>query len=389
MKAAIFYSKYLDLDGKKQHIGGVETYLYNLANLCRKMDIKPIIFQFAHKDFERTVDGIRVVGVPASKKRGPFRRIGLFKLASRHFDIEKDVIIFGADRFSVRYGSNRCVSIQHGITWDLPNRYLPPRTIWRGGLTGKIWRDGFAGNWYKMGARRKAIRDYERCPNRVCVDYNFINWYRTFLYRELTGNNWVIPNFADIPDENIVKSAKRDASVLKILFARRFCDYRGTRIMAQAAKSLLKKHPHISFTFAGEGPDESWLRAQFAEESRTNITRYSHDQIVDIHLKHHIAVVPSIASEGTSLSVAEAMACGCAVAATAIGGITNMIIDGYNGRLCMPTTGELEKCIAELIVDGDQRRRIAGNAYETAKNAFSKEKWEKSWNRVIETIANM
>jgi len=119
-----------------------------------------------------------------------------------------------------------------------------------------------------------------------------------------------------------------------------------------------------------------------------DITKYSHDQIVDIHLKHHIATVPSIASEGTSLSVAEAMACGCAVVATAIGGITNMIIDGYNGRLCMPTATELEKCIEELILDEDQRSRVAGNAYETAKNAFSLEKWETAWINVIQTLGS-
>lgn len=159
--------------------------------------------------------------------------------------------------------------------------------------------------------------------------------------------------------------------------------------MAQAAKSLLKKYPHISFTFAGEGPDESWLKSQFAKGSRVSFTKYLPDEITDIHLKHHIAVVPSLASEGTSLSVAEAMACGCAVVATAIGGITNMIIDGYNGRLCMPTVEDLEKSIEEVISDRDLRKRISENAYETARNAFSKEKWEASWSRVIETIANM
>lgn len=380
MKVAIFYSSYLDRDGKEQHIGGIETYLYNLASLCKKMDIKPIIFQYAYKGFERIIDNIKVVGLPVLNKRGRFWRIKAFKLASQAFDVKNDIVIFGADRHSVRYGSNRCVSIQHGISWDLPTYCVSLR---------KIWRNRFTSKWFKTKWRRQAISDYERCPNRVCVDYNFLNWYRTFLDSEITGNNWIIPNFANIPDENTVKNARSDNSVLKILFARRFRKARGTRIMAQATKSLLKKHPQILFTFAGEGTDESWLRTQFAGESRVVITKYLSDQTTDIHLRHHIAVVPSIAAEGTSFSVVEAMACGCAVGATSVGGVTNMIIDGYNGRLCMPTAGELERCIEELIVNGDQRRRIAGKAYETAKNAFSKEKWEKSWSRVIKAIANM
>jgi len=380
MKAAIFYSRYLDHNGKEQHIGGIETYLYNLARLCKQLDIEPVIFQDSLRPFENMDDDIKVVGLPVAKTNWRIRRIKAFSLASRKFDIKNDIVIFGADSRSVRYGSNRCVSIQHGIAWDLPNQYISPRKIWQNRIGGKL---------FKMKFRWHVIHSYERCPNRVCVDYNFLNWYRTFLHRELTGNNWIIPNFANIPDLDSVTRARSDTSVLKILFARRFCDYRGTRIMAQATKSLLKMYPHISFTFAGEGPDESWLRTQFAGESRVVITKYLPDQITDFHLKHHIAVVPSIASEGTSLSVAEAMACGCAVVATAIGGITNMIIDGYNGKLCMPSGGELEKCIEELIVDCEQRKRIAVNAYETARNAFSKEKWENSWSQVIEAIANM
>ena len=211
MKAAIIYSRFLDYDGRERLVGGIETYLYSLANLCKKMDIEPIIFQFSNKDFERTFDGIRVIGIRVLK-RWAFRRISLFSLSSRHFDKEKDIVIFGADRLSVRYNSDRCVSIQHGIAFDLPNRYLPPHGIWRGGLLEKFWQDGFASNWYKMGLRQKAIRDYERCPNRVCVDYNFINWYRTFLSINLSGRNWVIPNFSDIPDTALIAAAKRDAS---------------------------------------------------------------------------------------------------------------------------------------------------------------------------------
>ncbi len=159
--------------------------------------------------------------------------------------------------------------------------------------------------------------------------------------------------------------------------------------MAQVAKSLLNKYQQISFTFAGEGPDESWLKAQFLDESRVTITKYHHGQVMDIHLQHDIAVVPSIASEGTSLSVAEAMACECAVVATAIGGVTNMIIDGYNGKLCMPKATELEKCIEDIILDEGKRKMISQHGYETAKSAFSKEKWETSWRKVIETIATM
>ena len=98
-------------------------------------------------------------------------------------------------------------------------------------------------------------------------------------------------------------------------------------------------------------------------------------------------IIPTYPTYNRARYVAEAMACGCAVVATAVGGVTNMIIDGYNGMLCMPEVTELEQCIEELIIDEAKRRWIASNGYETVKTAFSKERWERSWSKVIETIA--
>ena len=48
MKVAILYYRYLDMDGNERTIGGVETYLLNLAELCRELGWKPLIFQYAN-----------------------------------------------------------------------------------------------------------------------------------------------------------------------------------------------------------------------------------------------------------------------------------------------------------------------------------------------------
>jgi len=151
---------------------------------------------------------------------------------------------------------------------------------------------------------------------------------------------------------------------------------RGTRIFGEAAKELLKKYSQISFTFAGEGPDENWLREIFYANKRVKFIKYSPDETLAIHLAHDIAVVPSLASEGTSLSVAEAMATGCPVVATAVGGITNMIINGYNGILTMPNSSSIQDGIESLIQNSETRQSIGIRAYETAKAAFSIEQWK-------------
>ena len=106
-----------------------------------------------------------------------------------------------------------------------------------------------------------------------------------------------------------------------------------------------------------------------------------------VHLAHDIVVVPSLGSEGTSLSVAEGMGAGCAVVATNVGGITNMIIDGYNGLLVMPTAAALTTALERVIADPELRQALGSKAYETAVRSFSLEVWEAKWRQVLEEVA--
>ncbi len=103
-----------------------------------------------------------------------------------------------------------------------------------------------------------------------------MNWYRTITCDVPASHKiWVIPNFSELPSHSAVLS--RTTSIdnrVKILYARRFVEMRGTRIFAKALKSILAQHSEIQCTFAGEGPDETWLRSQFADDDRVIFTKY-------------------------------------------------------------------------------------------------------------------
>ena len=379
MKAAILYSTFFDHDGTERSIGGIETYLPNLAGVCQAMGMEPIIYQWAKRPFDTNVNDLKVKGIPVLHLPYKKRPRALFESVLEEIDADEDIVIFGSDQQSVRGNCKRAISIQHGVSWDLPARFLTSHGLCQRGLIGSL---------YKAWIQRRFVGYYERCPNRVCVDHNFLNWYRTYLVTEPRGRNWVIPNFAAIASEERIRACSRDDKTTKILFARRFCEFRGTRIMADAAKSILINHPNVEFTFAGEGPDEKWLKEYFADEARVQFLKYSPDEALDIHLRHHIAVVPSLASEGTSLSVAEAMGAGCAVVATGIGGITNMIIDGYNGLLVSPNASELTSALVRVVESPELMTRLGANAYGVASKGFSLRQWQARWRHVIETIAN-
>jgi len=379
MKVAILYSNFLDSEGTKQKIGGIETYLWNLAKLIVERGDEPVLFQPASSEFERQIDHIKVFGVERNRKR--LRRNtckDLYERAMSYIDKKQDLIVFGADHVSVRTDYPRTLSIQHGISWDIPGRLL------RGNILGNI---PLMPDWAckKYSAYRSYLY-FNNCKNRVCVDYNFLNWYRTQVDDMPKGKVWVVPNFAKIPDNYQLKMFRHQDGPIKVIFARRFIENRGVYLMVPVVKKLLKLFNDIEFCFAGDGPCLRFIMDAFEGQPRVSVLKYTPDDSLKVHESFHIAVVPSIGSEGTSLSLAEAMGAGCAVIATNVGGMTNMVLDGYNGRLISPNIDDLENVLVELIRDRRLCSKLGARAAETAREAFSLDRWKTKWSEVLDSV---
>jgi len=385
MKVGFITWRFVDFDGRGERFaGGIETYLGNLADVCCELDWTPIIFQCANVEFKVVIDKIIVIGVrvknASSTGLSMRTRKLLFKAACKYIDINKDILIFGGDQWSIPSSSERFIAIQHGVAWDYLGRAKWAYRRWISGT--------HIGAYFKKARLRwRALRDFGNCRNRVCVDYCFPLWHRTQTSVNLPGRTWVIPNFGHIVPRHIFESRDYEDSDIGIICARRFEVFRGVKMMAHVAKTLLNNYNNIRFTFAGNGSLENWLKDYFRADSRVTITKYLPHESPDIHLRHQIAVVPSFASEGTTLSVAEAMGAGCAVIATPIGGITNMIIDRYNGLFFSPDEESLQKCLTDLINTKQLRMTLGHRGYETAEHAFSIDRWKEDWKNVLNTVA--
>jgi len=84
-----------------------------------------------------------------------------------------------------------------------------------------------------------------------------------------------------------------------------------------------------------------------------------------------IFVLPSL-SEALSNSLMEAMACGCAVVASAVGGNPELVSDGANGLLFQAgDASELADRLERLIVDEDFRTRAGNAASALVRQRFS------------------
>lgn len=367
----ILCQRYLDLELDDYTIGGIQTYIKNLVYVIQSINAIPVIIQYANKDYRCIKDGVTVIGVDTSKlKHIRHKNKKMHEAFDKEYATNKGLLLYATEGLvSPKHSQSiPTIAIQHGISWDKPR-------IVKTGVVEYEFR-----YWYKALFQRITLKKIENVKKLICVDYNYINWYRSLVaYPKFQYE--VIPNFTEIPKDHLQKA---DSGNIKIIFARRFFEYRGTRIFGNAINKLLANNSNINVTIAGDGPDENWLREHVPESNNVHYTKYDSHESLMIHSDKHIAVVPTIGSEGTSLSLLEAMASKCAVVCTNVGGMTNIVIDGYNGLMINPNENDLYQALKRLVDDQELRNTLSERAFETVVNAFSYERWANRWKSVFE-----
>ncbi len=363
MKIHIIYTNYLLPDGSGMSIGGIQTYITELKDIIIELGYEVYIHQIANEDFVKKYDGFTIIGYNVGSSRRFL--VKLLDKSLQHINQNEDLVIFGCESHAVKKLKCKTIGIQHGISWDKPGR-----------------KDGSSFYDFKSYIK-KAIKGYltvRRISNvntLVCVDYNFVNWYRALVeypHIKLSVN----PNFCKIPSERY----KKPDDKINIIFARRFFSYRGTHIFTEAIKKICKKYPQVSVTVAGSGPDEKYLRENLTGNAYSFI-KYNSNVSLEIHKDKHIAVIPTLGSEGTSLSLLESMAASCVPVCTDVGGMTNVIIDHFNGVMISPTSDNLFEALDELILNESLRTELAYEAYHTVKQSFNFLKWKDKWKDIL------
>lgn len=367
MKIYLIYNQFFDDYGKERKIGGVETYMEALCNLFSKKGEESIICQFSKIPFKKDLGKYKVCGFVAKTSSELYKQ--LVK------DIKKDdLIIFMNEVFALNVNQCKTINIQHGNYWDNPYT--------KGNIFIKFLR--------RIVIILRALVYYNRCKYHVAVDYNWYNWYKVFILNRLPKNLFVIPNFANqiISDEELSNKLKTIQEPIKIIFARRFINYRGSLLFAKTAAKLLSKYSNLQITLAGEGPCKQEMETILAPYAKNvKFIKYLPNDSFSIHKQHDIAVVPTISCEGTSLSLLEAMAAGCLAVATPIGGMSNIILDGFNGFFAMPDEDSLYTVIGKAIQQV-YNKEIQKNAVLSIRKSFSLSKWENSWWDFITFVRN-
>jgi len=149
---------------------------------------------------------------------------------------------------------------------------------------------------------------------------------------------------------------------------------KGAAVAIRALAASLDLLPAARLTVVGEGPELASLqRLAAALGLRERIAFLGlRSDVAQILTQQDMLVVPSIWAEAFGFVVIEAMAVGCAVIASEIGGIPEIVTDNEDGLL-VPAgdCAALGQAIGRLWSDAPLRRRLVSKARETIEARFT------------------
>jgi len=362
---------YMMYDGKRRSLGGIQSYVDALVRLLSPICNEIIIIQPSDIGFEiEEPPNIRVVGV-----LGYGRPVGRYY--QKYLANSCDVTICTHLPWAKWCSGSRLIGIQHGIGWDGYG------SSWQGILGW--FRERYYVYWELAQTRRMVRKTLPMLDKLICVDLNFPNWLRaTYPTQPWEEILTYVPNFGDpISEETLREKISREKEQITVLIARRFEKMRGLPLMAKIVSDIYDHWPKVRFVFAGWGSQKKQMQDILKGKNRCEILRLSPEEVQAANLHADIVVIPTIWSEGTSLSCIEGMCAGAAVLATSIGGLGNLILPGYNGLLVSPTYSGLRVGLESLLGDADLRTDLANRGYMSAKTSFSREVWNKRVMRVV------
>lgn len=141
---------------------------------------------------------------------------------------------------------------------------------------------------------------------------------------------------------------------------------KGLTHLLDTAALVKQSHPEVEFKVYGEGELREELLAKAERlgldgESIFPGAFSGREELTRIMSNADIFLLSSVL-EGQPLAIVEAMAYGCPIVSTNVGGIPELIQDGVNGLLCPP---EHPECLAEKInrlIDDCELRKTIGHA---------------------------
>jgi len=221
--------------------------------------------------------------------------------------------------------------------------------------------------YYKNASEKKQAmirRTLNKAVTFLVLAKPWIDFFTAMIPREKII---VLENAVRLPEQ-----AKEDFSNRNILILSRLCEEKGVGDMLSVLPRISKKYPDVRLFLGG-----IWDSKELKKQAEKLGDKVKYLGWIDEREKEKYRSLCSVFAmpthfDGISLSILEAMAAGMAVITTNVGGIPEVIADGFQGRMITPGDREaLYNVLMELLGDEEQRRRYGHAARQQAETWYS------------------
>jgi glycosyltransferase involved in cell wall biosynthesis len=346
--------------------GGAERYLIDLCELLQSMGHTVTVYQpFSGitKPFAKQYKGITFVMIPNDGRSWNYHTCTDLNWQFNELSAMDDLRIYFATYLAWPHAVSPCITISHGIYWD--------------NIQGNNIINNFNDEQLKEFFKRQ-LYGFTAPDVVVSVDSNV----RKVIQAMQPGAEKRIQIIYNYVDTKKFVPMEKTWEGINVLFPRRLTALRGSTEITRA----FVNYPQYNFVLVGQAHDENAAKA-FADghKNRRNVTfTYKEtDEMPDMYKNIDISVVPTIASEGLSLSLLESMASGLPVITTPVGGLGDAVIPGYNAFVYDPNHEDLGQYIDYLAKNPDVREKFGKRNREIAVECFDIDIWRSKWAALI------
>ncbi|MCX7835031.1 MAG: glycosyltransferase family 4 protein [bacterium] len=198
---------------------------------------------------------------------------------------------------------------------------------------------------------------------------------------------------------NLFKMVNRDVvyqnEKRKLLLVGQLKPTKGHRLLIQALPAILRHYPNLSVDIIGTGPSENELKKLVQTLGLDAYVKFHgqlpQTELVKFYQEAYLLVLPTLQVpqhfEGFGLVAAEALACGCPVTASKVGGHTEFVKDNETGRLFDPNhPEEIVKTIVECLHQPDTMKKFGIRGKELIHQNFTWDKSALDWNKLLNQL---
>lgn len=188
-----------------------------------------------------------------------------------------------------------------------------------------------------------------------------------------------------IPDnhQDIVREEAREAlqigqNVPVLLFLGNLRNYKGVPILIEAFRKVIEKIPRAELIIAGLVMNDFEGRAEHLRDMtrnipnvRLNLEFIPYEKASTYYAAADITVLPYLYITQSAVALA-ALAQGCPMVASDVGGLSDIVIHGETGLLVPPNDSDkLADALIDLLKNPDLRQKMSQNARALAQQKYS------------------